>query len=59
MAEMIIRCIVGLVAYFAINITYLLFLLCLWGVNLVLMPLFNLVDKSSLIEIKYDGRRKA
>ena len=47
MAEMIIRCIVGVVAYFVINLAYIVFLLALWAVNLLLMPLFNLADKAS------------
>lgn len=49
MAEMVVRCAVGLIAYFIINLVYFLFLLFLWVVNLVLMPLFSLVDKSSLV----------
>lgn len=47
MAEMIIRYIVGVVAYFVINLAYIVFLLALWAVNLLLMPLFNLADKAS------------
>lgn len=47
MAEMIIRYIVGVVAYFVINLAYIVFLLALWVVNLLLMPLFNLADKAS------------
>ena len=46
-AEMIIRCIAGVVFYFVINLAYIVFLLALWAVNLLLMPLFNLADKAS------------
>lgn len=45
--EMIIRCIAGVVIYFVINLAYIVFLLALWAVNLFLMPLFNLADKTS------------
>ena len=47
MAEMIIRCITGVVLYFVINLVYIAFLIILWAINLVLMPLFNIADKSS------------
>lgn len=46
-AEMIIRCIAGVVIYFVINLAYIVFLLAIWAVNLLLMPLFNLADKAS------------
>lgn len=46
-AEMIIRCIAGVVIYFVINLAYIVFLLVIWVVNLLLMPLFNLADKAS------------
>lgn len=46
-AEMIIRCVAGVIIYFVINLAYIVFLLTLWAVNLLLMPLFNLADKAS------------
>ena len=46
-AEMIIRCIAGVVIYFVINLAYIVFLLAIGAVNLLLMPLFNLADKAS------------
>lgn len=49
MAEMIVRCVIGIVFYFIVNIIYFAFLFCIWLVNLVLMPLFGLADKSSLV----------
>ena len=47
MAEMIIRCITGVVLYFVINLVYIAFLIILWAINLVLMPFFNIADKTS------------
>lgn len=46
-AEMIIRCVAGVIIYFVTNLAYIVFLLTLWAVNLLLMPLFNLADKAS------------
>lgn len=45
--EMIIRCTVGVVVYFFSNLMYAVFLITLWAVNLVLIPIFNLTDKTS------------
>lgn len=44
--EMLLRRVVGVIVYFILNFVYMLLLFGLWGVNLVLMPLFNLVDKN-------------
>ena len=46
-AEMIIRAVIGVEIYFVLNLFYMLFLTALWTMNLVAMPLFNLVDKFS------------
>ena len=46
-AEMIIRCIAGVVTCFVVNLTYIVFLIVLWVINLVIMPLCNLADKAS------------
>ena len=45
--EMIIRCTTGVVVYFFSNLMYAVFLITLWAVNLVLIPIFNLTDKTS------------
>ncbi len=45
--EMIIRCTAGVVVYFFSNLMYAVFLITLWAVNLVLIPIFNLTDKTS------------
>ncbi len=47
MVEMIVRCTAGVAVYFVLNLAYIVFLLGLWAVNLVLMPLFYLADQAS------------
>jgi len=47
--EMILRVVIGVVVYFILNLSYGLFLIALWALNLVAMPLFNLADKFSWI----------
>jgi hypothetical protein len=49
MVEMMLRAAVGVSTYFVLNLAYLLLLVFLWGVNYVLMPLFNLADKTSWV----------
>ena len=48
-AEMIFRAVIGVAAYFILNLSYMLFLKALWILNLTAMLLFNLADKSSWI----------
>lgn len=47
MTEMVFRAIIGVVSYFIVNLAYLLFLLVLGIINTILIPLFNVIDKST------------
>ena len=48
-AEMLIRFILGLIIYHILAVAYLFLLLALWILNLILIPLFNLADKTTQV----------
>lgn len=47
MTEMVFRAIVGVVFFFGVNLVYFVLLLLLGIINTVLIPIFNLMDKST------------